>query len=104
MGGLHHQLHQNNQYPTLTPLPQLSTHLYNSSSLNAATSNNSSSSSVVDINQSNYHQSNFSNTLNQLIKTENGTHTNLAHALSSEMDKSPLDIKHRQLLTNCESR
>lgn len=86
MGGLHHQ----NIYPTLTPLPQLNSHLYNSS-LNA------------DLNQSNY-QANFSNTLNHLIKTENGSHTNLSHALSSELEKNSLDIKHRQLLTNIESR
>lgn len=94
MGGLHHHLHQNIQYPTLTPLPHLNTHLY-SSSLNAAT--------AADINQSNF-QSNYSNALNTLIKIENGSHTNLSHALSNEMDKNSLEIKHRQLLANIESR
>lgn len=93
MGGLHH-LHQNIQYPTLTPLPHLNTHLYNSS-LNAAT--------AADINQSNF-QSNYSNALNTLIKIENGSHTNLSHALNNEMDKGSIDIKHRQLLANIESR
>lgn len=93
IGGLHH-LHQNIQYPTLTPLPHLNTHLYNSS-LNAAT--------AADINQSNF-QSNYSNALNTLIKIENGSHTNLSHALNNEMDKGSIDIKHRQLLANIESR
>jgi hypothetical protein len=93
----HHHHHQNIQYPPLTPLSQLNNHLYNSS-LNVATTN-----ALDNINQSTF-QSNFPSTLNHLIKTENGSHTNLSHALSNEMEKSALDMKHRQLLANIESR
>lgn len=92
-------MHQNIQYPTLTPLPQMNNHLYHSQPLISPNS---------DIHQSSF-QSNFSSPLNQLIKTENGTHTNLTNALHSEIESGAvkaldLELKSRQLLTNIESR
>lgn len=91
-------MHQNIQYPTLTPLPQINSHMYNSQSLMSPNS---------DINQSNF--SHFTNTLNHLIKTESGSHTNLSHALSSELESNAakamdLELKHRNNLLNIESR
>ncbi|KAG5680919.1 hypothetical protein PVAND_010395 [Polypedilum vanderplanki] len=78
-------------YPPLTPLPQLNSHLYNSSLL----------SPNADSNQSSF-QSNFAN-LNHLIKTEDGAHIALNN---NDINSKAIDLelKHRQLLANIESR
>jgi hypothetical protein len=98
----------NNNYPQLTPIASINSHLYQHSTMMNA-----------DMNQSpNCFQTNFPNVLEFIKMEANGTsphisHASLARALNGEVEKNnnkvlDLELKHRQntlaSLTNIESR